>query len=53
MEELAKKNKMSKLFSRNLLLNNLKQDNVDGEVERIFRFIINKDEIKQFKEDKK
>ena len=47
---MGKKEKMSKQFSRNFFLNNLKEENIDSEVCRIFRFIINKDKIKKFRE---
>ena len=40
---------MSKEFSRKFLLENLKTKNEDGEVHRIFKFISNKDKIKEFK----
>jgi len=47
---MNKKGKMSKQFSRNFLLNNLKEENVDSEVYRTFKFIINKDKVKNLKE---
>ena len=47
---MSKKLKMSKKFSRNFLLNNLKEENVESEVYRTFKFIIHKDKIKKFKE---
>jgi len=49
---MSKKLKMSKKFSRNFLLNNLKEENVESEVHRTFKFIINKDKIRIFKEMK-
>ena len=45
------KESMSKQFSRNFLLQNLKEENVDKEVYRTFKFIIHKDEIKKIKEE--
>ena len=47
---MSKKPKISKQFSRNFLLNNLKEENVESEVYRTFKFIINKDIIKKFEE---
>ncbi len=47
---MSKKLKMSKEFSRKFLLNNLKEENVDSEVYRTFKFIIHKDKVKKFKE---
>jgi len=50
---MSKKHKLSELFSRNFLLNNLKEKNIDGETHRIFKFIIHKDKIKEFIEQVK
>ncbi len=47
---MVKKEKMSKEFSRNFFLNNLKEENVDSEVYRTFKFIRHRDDIKKFKE---
>ena len=44
--------KMSKKFSINFLLNNLKEENIESEVYRTFKFIINKDKIKVFERNK-
>ena len=43
---MVKKEEIYKQF-----LNNLKEENVDGEIHRIFKFIINKNKIKKFKEN--
>lgn len=50
MIKMGKKDSMSKQFSRNFLLRNLKEENVDKEVYLTFKFIVHKDEIRKFKE---
>ena len=45
---MSKKLKMSKKFSINFLLNNLKEKNIESEVCRTFKFIISKDKVRVF-----
>ena len=45
---MSKKLKMSKKFSINFLLNNLREGNIESEVHRTFKFIISKDKVRVF-----
>ena len=49
---MKEKNKISEKISKYLFLNNIKEKNNKGEVERVFRFIINKDKINKFLDKK-